>query len=347
MNEFLAFFDNNKIDGAFVIFMMLFSLGIALFHTIIFSALFNLKFKTWLFFVLCPSLIGLGFLVDPRYAMMIFLFLFLSVFLFGIIGMIYGGIQKSKTDRIEREKFNKLHNIQKTPLGKKILGVLLLGGIIGVFLFLAEREQLHLLILIIPGLIFINTIFFPSNKSKFIKLQAVLPTSKIGAVAMGMVEVQGDLEQIEPIISPYFNKPCIGYYYTIEEETPRDKDGKTSYKTVFTELKAGTFNIKDETGAVTVNGEGLEFYFDRVDNQSGGKMRHSETYLKNNDYMFLIGYASSENGNVVIKKENPKGIFGIALPSSISFRNKYRPLLISFLTTLFFITLILIYIILN
>jgi hypothetical protein len=347
MNEFLAFFDHNSVDGIQVIFLMLFSLGIALFHTFIFSGLYNLKFPTWLFFILCPSLIGLAFLVHPKYSLMIFLFLFVSVFLFAIIGMFYAGIQKSKTEKVAREKFNRLHNVQKTPLSKKLLGVLILGGIIGAYFFLAERNQLKLLFLIIPGLILINSIFFPSSKSKFLKLQAVLPTSKMNAIAMGMVEVEGDLEEIEPIISPYFNKPCIGYYYTIEEEGPADDDGRTSYSTVFTELKTGVFKIKDETGTVTVNGEGLEFYFDRIDNQHGGKTRHSETYLKNNDYMFLIGYAGSENGNVIIKKENPKGVFGVALPKSISFRNKYRPLLISFLTTLFFITLMLIYIILN
>jgi hypothetical protein len=347
MNEFLAFFDRNSIDGTQVIFLMLFSLGIALFLTVIFSALYNLKFPKWLFFILCPSLIGLAFLVHPKYSMMIFLFLFVSVFLFGIIGMIYSGIIGRKEDRIEREKFNRLHNVQKTPLSKKLLGVLILGGIIGAYFFLAERNQLKLLFLIIPGLILLSSIFFPSNKSKFLKIQAVLPTSKMNGIAMGMVEVEGDLEEIEPIISPYFNKPCIGYYYTIEEEGPADDDGRTSYSKVFTELKIGTFKIKDETGVVTVNGEGLEFYFDRIDNQHGGKKRHSETYLKNNDYMFLIGYADSENGNVIIKKENTQGIFGIAIPKSISFRNKYRPLLISFLTTLFFITLMLIYIILN
>lgn len=347
MNEFLAFFDHNSIDGTEVIFLMLFSLGIALFHNFIFSGLYNLKFPAWLFFILCPSLIGLAFLVHPKYSMMIFLFLFLSVFLFGIIGMIYSGIIESKEDRIKTEKFNRLHNIQKTPLSKKLLGILILAVIIGTYFFLAERNLLKLLFLIIPGLIFIKSIFFPSSKSKFFKLQAVLPTSKINSIAMGMVEVEGELEEIEPIISPYFNKPCIGYYYTIEEESPADDDGRTHYKTVFTELKTGIFKIKDETGAVTVNGEGLEFFFNRIDNQKGGKTRYSETYLKNNDYMFLIGYASSDNGNGIIKKENPKGIFGIALPKSISFRNKYRPLLLSFLTTLFFIAFILIYIILN
>jgi hypothetical protein len=347
MNEFLAFFEQNKLDGVQVVFLMFFSLGIALFQTLILSGLFNLKFPTWLFFVLCPSLIGLSFLVDSKYSFIVFLILFACVFLLGIIGMFYSGIKSSKIEKEEREKFNRKHNIQKTPWSKKLLGLLMMAGVVGLFFWLAKIEKLHFLFFIIPGLIFIKIIFFPSNKSKFLKLQAVLPTSKMNGIAMGLVEVEGDLEEMEPIISPYFNKPCIGYYYTIEEEGPADDDGKRSYSTIFTELKTGVFKIKDETGSVVVDGEGLEFYFDRIDNQYGGKKRYSETYLKHNDYMLLIGYADSDQGNVIIKKGNTDGIFGVAIPQSISFRNKYKPLLVSFLSTLFFITLILIYIILN
>ena len=206
---------------------------------------------------------------------------------------------------------------------------------------------MKLLFLIIPGLILLKSIFFPSNKSKFLRLQSILPTSKTNAIAMGQVEIEGDLEEIEPIISPYFNKPCIGYFYKIEKESPRDKDGRTTYSTIFSETKTGKFKIKDETGAVTVNGEGLEYYFDRVDKQFGGKTSYSETYLRTNDYMLLIGYAASDNGDVIIQKGNSDSIFGVAIPRSISFRNKYKPLLDSFLAALFFISLILIYIILN
>lgn len=347
MNEFFTFFDQNQVDGGMVVFLMLFSLGIALFQTIILSGLYNLKFPSWLFFVLCPLCIGLSFLFVSKFTLMVFFFLFASVFILGIIGMFYSGIRSSKTEKAEREKFNRKHNIQKTPLKEKLLGLLMMIGVIGIFFWLLYIEKLHFLFFIIPGLIFIKMIFFPSNKSKFLKLQAVLPTSKMNAIAMGLVEVEGDLEEIEPIISPYFSKPCIGYYYTIEEEGPADDDGKRSYRTIFTELKTSTFRIKDETGSVTVNGEGLEFYFDRIDKQEGGKKRYSETYLKNNDYMLLIGYADSDDGNVVLRKGDSNGVFGVAIPQSISFRNKYQPLLVSFLTTLFFITLILIYIILN
>lgn len=347
MNDLFEFLTQNKTDAVEVVFLMLFSLGIALFQTVIYSGLFNFKFPSWLFFILSPVLVGLSFLIDSSYPLAVVLLLFLSVFLSAFVGMIVSGIRSSKEERIEREKFNRKHNIQKTPLSKKILGIVVLIGIILSFIYLAENGNLKLLLLIIPGFIIVSSIFFPSNKSKFMRLQSILPTSKIDAIAMGQVEIVGDLEEIEPIISPYFNKPCIGYYYKIEKESPRDDDGRTTYSTIFSEIKTGKFKIKDETGSVTVDGEGLEYYFNRIDNQAGGKTRYTETYLKSNDYMLLIGYADSDNGTTIIRKGSPDTVFGIAMPRSISFRNKYKPLLDSFLVTLFFISLILIYIILN
>ncbi|SFC61156.1 hypothetical protein [Flavobacterium phragmitis] len=347
MNDFFEFLTQNRVDAAEVIFLMLFSLGIALFQTLIFSGLFNLKFPNWLFFVLSPAIVGISFLIDATFPLAAVLFLFISLFFFAIIGMIYAGIQSSKEEKIEREKFNKKHNIPKTTFGQKVLGVLIIAGLFGTFILLAETENLKLLFLIIPGFIILKNIFFPSNKSKFMRLQSILPTSKMDSIAMGMVEVEGDLEEIEPIISPYFNKPCIGYYYKIEKESKPDDDGRTTYSTIFSEVKTGKFKIKDETGSVTVDGEGMEYFFDRVDNQQGGKTRYSETYLRHNDYMFLIGYAASDNGKTIIKKGDSDNVFGIAIPRSISFRNKYKPLLDSFLITLFFISLLIIYIILN
>ncbi|MFB9078285.1 hypothetical protein ACFFLS_16745 [Flavobacterium procerum] len=347
MNELLEFFGQNRTDAGMLIFLMLFSMGIALFLTIIFGGLLNLKFPNWLFFALCPLLIGVSFLIDDRLPLPVLFLLFGSVFFFGIIGMISSGIKSSKEERIKTERFNRKHNIPKTKFVQKIMGFLIIAGIIGTFVFLFQTENLKLLFLLIPGLIVINSIFFPSNKTKFMRLQSILPTSKVSAIAMGQVEIEGDLEQIEPIISPYFSKPCIGYFYKIEKESKPDDDGRTTYSTVFTECKTGRFKIKDETGSVIVDGEGLEFYFDRVDKQEGGKTRYSETYLQPNDYMLLIGNATSDNGNTTIQKGSSDNVFGVAIPRSISFRNKYKPLLNSFLATLFFISLILLYIILN
>ena len=202
MNEFFDFLTQNEIDGAVVIFLMIFSLGIALFQTVIFSGLFNLKFPGWLFFVLSPMLVGISFLINKSYPFAVILFLFASIFLFAIIGMVYSGIRSSKKEKEERERFNRKHNIKKTPLGKQLLGLLVGACIIAAFFYLAENGNLKLLFFIIPGFIIISNIFFPSKKSKFMRLQSILPTSKIASAAMGQVEVVGDLEEILGILQP-------------------------------------------------------------------------------------------------------------------------------------------------
>ena len=199
---------------------------------------------------------------------------------------------------------------------------------------------------IIP-IVIIITALLPSRRKKFFKLQAVLPTSKINALAMGVVEIEGELEQMEPLVSPYFSEPCIGYLYTIEEER-KDKDNNTTWHTVHTECKTGVFRINDETGTVLVNGEGLEYYsIDEGQQVESGFRRHTESYLKHKDYMLLIGCATSDEGSTVIKNDEHHNVFGISDPNQISLRNKYMPLLNSFLTTLFFLTIIIVFIILN
>lgn len=348
MDELLKTISNQDINPGLVIFLMLFSLGIAIFHTLIFSGLFDLNIKPkWLFFLLNPVLIGLAYLIEPSFAIIVFAFLFASVFISGIIGMITSAIKSSKADSEEREKFKEKYNIAKTPLKTKIFSSLGCLGVIGLVVLLFFIEKLTLLLIIIPVVAFIKAIFFPTNKANFYKLQAVLPSSKMNAVAMGLVEVIGDLVEIEPLISPRFKAPCIGYIFTIEQKST-DDDGRTSWSTIYRETNTGIFKIKDETGFVKVDGKDLEYYFTRIDNTvtSAGK-RYSETYLRNDDYFILIGNAQSDNGETVIKKDDYHKVFGVAIPNEVAKINHNKPLLKAFLSTLFFITLIIIYIILN
>lgn len=229
----------------------------------------------------------------------------------------------------------------------KIRNILFIAGIfvlIGLGFWLHSQGNLSLMLLIIPLLMILDAIFLPTARTKFYKLQAILPSSKMNAVAMGLVEVRGDLVQIEPILSPHFNTPCIGYAILIEERR-KDNEGKTSWSKIYSDSKTGTFLIKDETGAVMVKGEGLEYYINRIDRQiESGNKRYSETYLQQDDYLLLIGKASSLEGETILEKDEHHGIFGAAFPHEVAIKNKFAPLLQSFLYTLFFITLIIIYI---
>jgi len=61
-----------------------------------------------------------------------------------------------------------------------------------------------------------------TNNKRFLKTQASLRS-----VAMGLAELQGKCHQIKPSISPIGSKNCIGFRYTIEDEST-NKEGKTS-----------------------------------------------------------------------------------------------------------------------
>lgn len=348
MNEIINFFTGLDVAIPVLIFLMVFSCGIAIFHTIIFTGLYNLNIRPkWLFFALNPLIVGLAYLYLPGFAMLALALFAASIFLLAFVGMIFSGIAKAKEEKKVQTSFNTKYNIPKTANWKRLLGTLGFFALIALGIWLHAEGKLKLLLLFIPLLIVLDAIFFPSKITKFYKLQAVLPTSKMNSVAMGLVEVVGDLVQTNPIISPHFNTPCIGYSIRIEQKG-KDSDGKTTWTTIFRESKTGIFKIKDDTGAITVDGEGLEYYVDRVDRdaQSGDK-RYYETYLKHDDYIFLIGKATSNNGETLIVKDDYHKVFGAALPHEVAIRNKFAPLYKSFLATLFFITLIIVYIIIT
>lgn len=243
-------------------------------------------------------------------------------------------------------KKDKSLNSEKKNNFYKIISIIVMLLFLSSMYYVIEYGVWKLLFLIIPVAIVIKTIFFPSSKSQFLKAQAVLPSSKANGIAMGMVEIIGDLEEITPIISPYFSKKCIGYFYRIEKESKPDKDGHTTYHTIHFEQEIGDFNMLDETGFVKVLGKDLEFYNKSADRMEGGSTRHSEGYLLQDDYMMLLGYADSNEGVTEIRKQN-KNVFIIAKPSEINNYNKNKPLLNSFLTTLFITILLILFILLN
>lgn len=348
MNEVFNFLNHQDINAPILIFLMLFSCGIALFHTLIFSGLYEVSIRPkWLFFALNPILIGLGYLYRPGFSILAFAFLFASVFVFALIGMIRSGFIKSKQDKIEEKNFEARYQIPKSNKLKNTALSLAFLAVVALGFWLYSEGKLSLLLVIIPVLIILDAIFLPSRRSKFYKLQAILPTSKMNGIAMGLVEVIGDIVETNPILSPHFNTPCIGYSIRIEKQG-KDSDGKTTWSTVFRDTKTGTFKIKDDTGTVMVNGEGLEYYFDRVDKEAeSGDRRYYETYLKHDDYIFLIGKADSLNGDTIIARDDYHQVFGAALPHEVALKNKYAPLYKSFFTTLFFITLLIIYIVIT
>ncbi|QEH43246.1 hypothetical protein [Chitinophaga sp. XS-30] len=327
MQEFIAFFTRNEVTNTGIFFLMLGSCFIAIFHTIILSALFRLDFKGWLFFVVDPLLILLAGVLGKHLVMLVFFLLFISVFILAFTGMVYAGVIKSREEKKEREQLRKRYHVAPKPLWKKVAGFVAVALFFVSFYHIGFSAVL-LLIIIVP----VIAAILPSNKNRFLKYQRTLPTSRIRSVAMGLAEIEGVLEGIAIMRSPIGKKQCIGYRYRIEDIST-DKDGDKSYSTIFDEITCNPFYVSDETGKIKVNPEKMEFVYVPEDEMysSGGK-RYTQFLIKENDKMLLIGKAGlAENNQPVFEYEAVKGVFAIAPLDKITHYNTFKPLLNSFL----------------
>ncbi|MDG4651933.1 E3 ubiquitin ligase family protein [Chryseobacterium arthrosphaerae] len=205
-------------------------------------------------------------------------------------------------------------------------------------------------IIILPLIFFVFiflTLMRPTSAKRFLRLQASLPTSKIKSLAKGIVEVEGTLIMKEPLSSPVDHEICIGYYYTIED-IDRDSDGKLSYRTIHRETRCNPFTIKDETGTIDIEPEGIELVLLGETNiSSSNNKRYTETLLKDGQKMLLVGYADAKNGVPFIRKDDHYKVLGVTSSSGITVWNKYQPLLRSFMVTCSIILLIIIYILIQ
>jgi hypothetical protein len=105
------------------------------------------------------------------------------------------------------------------------------------------------------------------------RLLADLPTSKAYGVFIGLVELKGQAESVQPLRSFLQEMACVYYSYEVEEhwshtvtETYTDKEGKTQtrtrtesgWKTVAGDGRMQDFYVQDETGAVLVRPKGAK-----------------------------------------------------------------------------------------
>lgn len=312
-------------------FLVLFSLGIALFHTLIISALLELKLRPgWIMFVLDPLIIIAGYFLFPQQSGWIFVGLFLSVFAMAIIAVIKKGIQGII------ESFQEARRTEK-PLWKVVL-----GGFGIVFIYLAFFYLGAYSVLIIVFLMIIGSIL-PNDKNRFYFYQRNLPTSKIQSVAMGLAEICGRAKALKTVVSPLSSTVCVGYIYTVDKvSTKTDDDGHTSksYSEIERKQELHRFLMEDETGSVEVSPEKLNWisFYPAVENETGSR-RYREYILTEKTEILMIGQAFYEGSKTIFRYDENKKVFGMAPLEWVDFANKWRPLKLRSVATILCIAL--------
>lgn len=326
METFSDFYNSLSVEWPFLFFMMFMSMGVAIFHTVIIGGLFNINIKPkWLFFIVNPALIAISGLVDVKLGVLVFIILFLSVFVLGILGMIISsisdGYKRVKREDKERVKIGK----KPLPWWIKILGSLSTLFFFGFMLSLGPAYFIIIIFIILP---FLTSIFNKSNKKIFYKLQRVLPTSNIRSVAMGLAEISGKAKTIDTNVSRISSKNCIGFYYTIES-IATDSDGDKSYSMEFSETVCNPFFLEDNSGKIKVIPSEIEFIDFGIDEQYHSALkRYTQYLLVENQEVLLIGKAGlGKNNQPVFEKEEIKNVFGMAPVASVANYNELRPLM--------------------
>lgn len=146
-----------------------------------------------------------------------------------------------------------------------------------------------------------------------------MPTSKVRSLAMGLVEIFGQVLPAERMVmkSPFSNRDCVYYRYTVEELRSSGKN--SHWVTIKKDEKRMPFFLKDETGAVLIDPSGARFGIGR-DNQFDSKwgkdppeqvkkfmasqglnfeglfgvnktMKYTEWFLEPGDKLYIMGVA--------------------------------------------------------
>lgn len=85
------------------------------------------------------------------------------------------------------------------------------------------------------------------------------PTSNVQSMAMGRVELNGEIEPaVEPFRAPFSGTDCVGYRYLIKTHHT-DSDGRDKWSAQETGTEIVPFYVNDGTGRVLVNPDGANF----------------------------------------------------------------------------------------
>jgi len=186
--------------------------------------------------------------------------------------------------------------------------------------------QHELLPLFIVAIVIALCIYLYRHSTRYIRFEAKLPTSKIGSLTVGLVEVRGRIAPIETVTSPHFNKECIGYHYKIEK-IKRNSDREDTYSEKYQENTIQEFLIADETGSVRVDPEKLVARKLKTDSDYEGDYRYSQSVLRNGDRVVIIGRVRAVDGNLVLGHDSHHDIFSLIPIEQMNQDAKLSPIL--------------------
>ena len=161
------------------------------------------------------------------------------------------------------------------------------------------------------------------------------PTSKIRSIAMGLVEIYGEVEPSKNNIlkSPFSNNDCVYYKYTVEEL--RQSGKHTTWVTIKKGEEKRLFYLKDETGSVLIDltGAKIDIPTDNVFDSSLGRdpsetvkqflstrniawegflfgvnktMKYTEYFIAPGDRLYIMG--SAEDNPYIKEASAEKGV---------------------------------------
>ncbi|TQI79672.1 hypothetical protein FHU10_0229 [Serratia fonticola] len=283
--------------------------GIGAFITITLTLLYRVKVTpVWLPSALLTTSLIVAEWVKPNAGAILAFVSAAVLFIMAIVGSFYNSYLIMKPEIKTEQDNNK---------NLKALASIVLFLCFPVLFFLSPGLLFLFVIVIV---IFANLV--PSNKSRYLKLQKLLPTSKISALAMGLVEIEGEVNAEKRITSPLTRKKCLGYRYTVLRKED-DRHEIVSHKEECLPL-----TIKDETGSVAIDTVGLEWVnFSLSSEEWRGKHCHREYILEPKKKIVLIGSATLRNQKIIIVKDKFSKVFAMSPSDNLSLWNEGNPLM--------------------
>ena len=129
-----------------------------------------------------------------------------------------------------------------------------------------------------------------------------VPSSKVGALLDGEVNITADAAMYQKTVNSFHTKTPSLYYRYTEEKEETDSDGNVSWKTIDSRSGSVDFYIKDSTGKALINRSGIDIDWSLPESYQivrGGR-RYTEWRLEPGDEIFVFGYAHLQENQIQI-----------------------------------------------